>query len=82
MSQVQSDKSHTLQDVFTPLLRQLGKLSQQLRLRQSGDSELEHLRLLLETLPLTTEQFGLATSLIQNVIGTSTTVKSWQPGGS
>jgi len=62
----QKQHAPSLQEMFAPMLKLLGRLTQQLREGLSGDTELEDMRFLLETLPLTTEQFGLATNRIQN----------------
>jgi len=62
----QKQHATSLQDMFAPMLKLLTKLTQQLREGLSGNTELEDMRFLLETLPLTTEQFGLATNRIQN----------------
>lgn len=52
--------------VFRPVLTALGRLAQRLRNGQDANGEVEDQRDLLETLPLSTEEFGLAVSRLAN----------------
>ena len=66
MSHVRPTEARTLRDVFAPMLALLAKLVEQMREGHRGNEELEDLRALLERLPLTTEEFGLATTRMGN----------------
>ena len=62
-------ESITLATVFRPVISTLAQLARHVRDGRSADQELEELRFLLETLPLTTEQFSLATNRLKNAHG-------------
>jgi hypothetical protein len=63
-----SRQSHAVgyQSVFQPVLSSLARLVQQLRRGHSTNGELENLQALLESLPLSTQDFGLACNRLQN----------------
>ncbi|NLS92120.1 MAG: hypothetical protein GXX96_08060 [Planctomycetaceae bacterium] len=61
-----SDAVGPLQEVFRPVLTALGRVVNQVSLNRTDDGELYELQVLLETLPLSTDQFGLACVRLQN----------------
>ena len=66
MSYVRREEAHSLYDLFSPMLGLLGRVVEQVRGGGHGDEELEALRELLAGLPLTTEEFGLASTRMGN----------------
>lgn len=66
MSHVSEAASVSLQSVFHPILAKLGQFADKLRRGNSGDEELEALRHLLETVPITSEEFGSACNRLKN----------------
>ena len=55
-----------LHDMFRPVLDVLGKLSSQLNEGNAGDTELENLLALLQTLPLSADDFSRAATHLKN----------------
>lgn len=66
MSRLQHSESVCLQEVFRPILSALDKVVHTIREDRHDDGDLYEMQILLETLPLSTDQFGLACVRLQN----------------
>ena len=59
-------ESATLQSVFRPVLNALGELIQRLENRCATNGQVHELQALLDALPLSSDEFGLACNRLRN----------------
>jgi len=62
----QSSQNATIESVFRPVLSSLARLARQVHDGRDTSSDVNELRVLLETLPLSSEQFALACNRLRN----------------
>ena len=62
----QSNQRVSLDSVFGPVMSALNRLVVQLRNGHHTDGEVDDPRVLLETLPLSTDEFGLSCNRLRN----------------
>lgn len=69
MPKYTSSECISLQEIYRPVQKAIEKLVNQLRGGYHGNGELDDLMIMLESLPLSTDEFGLAFNRLMNARG-------------